>query len=151
MPSNPDRPFLVGSPVPFFPLPLLLVMIYFPDLAGREEHGYEIKDRNHGKRQPQFTKNFKVVNIRTSDMIVIVGGRSGTLGEFSIVYNEGKLIGVLLGTGGITVELKRIVQLIRKKTRARIIDDRNPERLIKRLLTYDHSKHFKNPSCFHQG
>jgi len=40
----------------------------------------------------------EVTNIRSSDMVVIVGGRSGTLGEFAIAYDEGKLIGVLEGS-----------------------------------------------------
>ena len=57
----------------------------------------------------------EVVNIRSSDVVVIIGGRSGTLGEFSIAYDEGKLIGVLLGSGGITSEIKTIVRIIRKK------------------------------------
>ena len=35
----------------------------------------------------------EVVNIRSSDMVVIIGGKSGTLGEFAIAYDEGKLIG----------------------------------------------------------
>jgi uncharacterized protein (TIGR00725 family) len=42
----------------------------------------------------------EVVNIRSSDIVVIVGGRSGTLGELAIAYDEGKLIGVLKGMGG---------------------------------------------------
>ena len=45
----------------------------------------------------------EVVNIRSSDIVVIVGGSSGTLGELAIAYDEGKLIGVLTGTGGISV------------------------------------------------
>src|SRR5262245_15945972 len=44
----------------------------------------------------------EVVNIRSSDIVVIVGGRSGTLGELAIAYDEGKLIGVWTGTGGIS-------------------------------------------------
>src|SRR5438067_1111455 len=43
----------------------------------------------------------EVENIRSSDIVIIVGGHSGTLGEFSIAYDEGKLIGVLQGSGGI--------------------------------------------------
>jgi hypothetical protein len=50
-----------------------------------------------------------------TDIVVIIGGRSGTLGEFSIAYDEGKLIGVLSGTGGITSEIDNIVSIIRKK------------------------------------
>ena len=43
----------------------------------------------------------ELVNIHSSDIVVIVSGRSGTLGEFAIAYEEGKLIGLLTGTGGI--------------------------------------------------
>ena len=68
----------------------------------------------------------EVVNIRTSDMVVIVGGHSGTLGEFSIAYDEGKLIGVLLGSGGITTEIKQIVKAINKKTGALHVIDVSP-------------------------
>jgi hypothetical protein len=63
----------------------------------------------------------EVVNIRSSDIVIIIGGRSGTLGEFSIAYDEGKLIGVLLGTGGIAAEIRNIVKKIRKRTGARIL------------------------------
>jgi len=49
----------------------------------------------------------EVTNIRSSDMVLILGGRSGTLGEFAIAYDEGKLIGVLEGSGGITAKIPR--------------------------------------------
>jgi hypothetical protein len=47
----------------------------------------------------------ELVNMHSSDIVVLVSGRSGTLGEFAIAYEEGKLIGVLTGTGGITEAL----------------------------------------------
>lgn len=90
----------------------------------------------------------EVVNIRTSDMVVIAGGRSGTLGEFSIAYDEGKLIGVLMGTGGVTTEIPHIVRVIRKNTGARVIYDKDPGRLITRLLSYFKRRHYMRPSCF---
>jgi uncharacterized protein (TIGR00725 family) len=52
----------------------------------------------------------ELINIRSSDIIVVVGGRSGTLGEFAIAYEEGKLIGVLTGTDGITDGLAGLAQ-----------------------------------------
>lgn len=90
----------------------------------------------------------EVVNIRTSDIVVIVGGRSGTLGEFSIAYDEGKLIGVLMGTGGITTEIKHIVKKIHKSSGAKVLYDTNPGKLMKRLLGYYRREHHKRPSCF---
>jgi uncharacterized protein (TIGR00725 family) len=88
----------------------------------------------------------EVINIRSSDIVVIIGGRSGTLGEFSIAYDEGKLIGVLLDTGGITSEIKNIGNIIKKRTGARIIYGEDPGKLVRELISYYHKKHFKRPS-----
>jgi uncharacterized protein (TIGR00725 family) len=78
----------------------------------------------------------EVVNIRSSDIVIIIGGRSGTLGEFSIAYDEGKVIGVLQGSGGITSEIKTIVRIVRKKTGAKIIYAANPKKLVRELIAY---------------
>ena len=88
----------------------------------------------------------EVVNIRSSDIVVIIGGRSGTLGEFSIAYDEGKLIGVLLGSGGITSAIKSIVRIVRKRTGARVIYGNDPHELVRRLIRYFSRAHYKRPS-----
>ncbi len=88
----------------------------------------------------------EVVNIRSSDIVVIVGGRSGTLGEFSIAYDEGKLIGVLQGTGGITSEIKNIVSIVKKETGAKLIYDVDPRNLVSQLIAYYRKAHYKRPS-----
>lgn len=75
-----------------------------------------------------------LVNIRSSDIVVVLGGRSGTLGEFAIAYEEGKLIGVLTGTGGIAEALNSIGATLSKDTGAEVIDEGDPVRLIDRLL-----------------
>lgn len=76
----------------------------------------------------------ELINIRSSDIVVVIGGRSGTLGEFAIAYEEGKLIGVLTGTGGITEALHSIEASLRKETGAEVMYDDEPARLIDRLL-----------------
>lgn len=76
----------------------------------------------------------ELINIRSSDIVIVVGGRSGTLGEFSIAYEEGKLIGVLTGTGGITAALPALETTLGKKTGAEVIYESNPQQLIARLL-----------------
>jgi len=91
----------------------------------------------------------EVVNIRTSDIVVIIGGRSGTLGEFSIAYDEGKLIGILQGTGGITSEIKNIIRVIKKRTGSKIISGKDPRILIKNLIDYFTRVHYKHPSVHH--
>ncbi len=76
----------------------------------------------------------EITNIRTCDIVAIVGGRSGTLGEFCIAYDEGKLIAVLTGTGGIADHIEQIVSVINKKTNADVIYDDDPCVLIERAL-----------------
>ncbi|ADE14827.1 YHS domain protein [Nitrosococcus halophilus Nc 4] len=91
----------------------------------------------------------EVTNIRSSDVVIILGGRSGTLGEFAIAYDEGKLIGVLEGSGGITEQLPYIVASMGDKdTGARLIYDSNPKTLVQQLSEVYTTHHFKRPSCF---
>lgn len=90
----------------------------------------------------------EVINIRSSDIVVIIGGRSGTLGEFSIAYDEGKLIGILYGTGGISSEIKNIVKIIKKRTGAKIIYGKDPRILVKSLINYFTKKHYKHTSVY---
>ena len=72
--------------------------------------------------------------IRSCDIVCIVGGRSGTLGEFSIAFDEGKLICVLLGTGGIADHLDEIVAMINKHTEAEVVYDADPKALIEKAI-----------------
>ena len=73
-------------------------------------------------------------NIHSSDFVLFAGGRSGTLGEFAIAYDEGKLIGVLRGSGGISDDFVRIAHLVHKDTGAVLIEDDDPERLVDTCL-----------------
>ncbi|MCI0457223.1 MAG: YHS domain-containing protein [Gemmataceae bacterium] len=90
----------------------------------------------------------EVVNIRSSDMVVIIGGRSGTLGELAIAYDEGKLIGVLTGTGGISDMVADILAACAKDTGARVVYEAEPQRLIEEVLRIYRTAHFRRPSCF---
>jgi uncharacterized protein (TIGR00725 family) len=75
----------------------------------------------------------EIENIRSCDVVIFAGGRSGTLGEFAIAYDEAKVIGVLEGTGGITEHLKEIIAIMQKKTGAIVYYDTNPEHLLDKL------------------
>ena len=73
-------------------------------------------------------------NIHSSDFVLFAGGRSGTLGEFAIAYDEGKLIGVLRNSGGISNDFEGIAKLVHKDTGAVLIQDDDPERLVDTCL-----------------
>lgn len=71
---------------------------------------------------------------RKTDVVVIVGGHSATLGEFAIAYEQGKLIGVLTGTSGITSVLSSLQASLNKQTGAEVMYEPDPEALVGKLL-----------------
>ena len=75
----------------------------------------------------------EIENIRSCDVVIFAGGRSGTLGEFAIAYDEAKVIGVLEGTGGISEHLSEIISIMNKETGAIVCYDADPERLLDKL------------------
>lgn len=117
-----------------------------------DEHAFKYESPTVGHDILIFTGSGlmgrEVVNIRSSDMITIVGGSSGTLGELAIAYDEGKLIGVLLGTGGISDMVEEILKTCNKDTGAKVIYEQEPQRLVERMLETYHREHFRKPSCF---
>jgi uncharacterized protein (TIGR00725 family) len=90
----------------------------------------------------------EVVNIRSSDIVAFIGGSSGTLGELAIAYDEGKLIGVLTGTGGISDLVSGILAVCQKQTGARVVYDDQPRHLVTELLRIYREEHYRRPSVF---
>lgn len=91
----------------------------------------------------------EVVNIRSSDIVIIIGGRSGTLGEFAIAYDEGKLIGVLKGSGGISDQIEVVLDICKiKETGAKVFLDTDPERLVEKVLKIFHDEFYPRTSIF---
>jgi len=79
-------------------------------------------------------KGRNVVNVRSSDIVVIFGGATGTLNEFTIAYDEGKVIGILEGSGGVADHVKEILSFCKKPTRARLVYESEPEKLLEACL-----------------
>lgn len=90
----------------------------------------------------------EITNIRSCDIVVIAGGRTGTLGELAIAYDEGRLIGILTGTGGITEIVEEIIRVSGKDTGACLLYDEDPLKLVERLIHYYQTQHYRRPSCF---
>jgi uncharacterized protein (TIGR00725 family) len=79
-------------------------------------------------------KGRNVINVRSSDIVLICGGSIGTLNEFTIAYDEGKIIGVLLETGGVAEMISPIVQNLNKKTGAQVFYSSDPKQLLDNCL-----------------
>jgi uncharacterized protein (TIGR00725 family) len=75
-------------------------------------------------------KGRNVVLVRSCEIAVFIAGSTGSLNEFTIAYDEGKIIGCLTGTGGVADEARRIVEIFGKETEARVFYDHDPARLI---------------------
>jgi uncharacterized protein (TIGR00725 family) len=89
-------------------------------------------------------------NIHSSDFVLFVGGRSGTLGEFCIAYDEGKLIGILTDSGGISNEFESIAALVKKDTGSTILHDDSPEALVDRCLDIYHKEMIPSSNTFNR-
>jgi uncharacterized protein (TIGR00725 family) len=75
-------------------------------------------------------KGRNVINVRSAEIVIIVGGATGTLNEFTIAYDEGKIIGVLEGSGGIADHLREIIGYCAKPTSGIVLFDYDPESLV---------------------
>jgi len=75
-----------------------------------------------------------IFNIRSADAVIVVGGGMGTLCEFTMAFAEGKRIGILTGTGGITSQIKKIISATKKKPKNMIVFSSNPKTLLKKLF-----------------
>ncbi len=78
----------------------------------------------------------ELINIRSSDIVIIAGGHADTLGEFAIAYEEGKVIGVLLGSGGVADEIPELLPNLAKSTTSFVIYERSPIKLVEKLLYF---------------
>ncbi len=77
-----------------------------------------------------------IINIRTADGIIIVGGGIGSLNEFTIAYDELSPIGILLGTKGITTHIDEILDICHRERTDNIIIEDDPDTLVKKIKEY---------------
>lgn len=73
-----------------------------------------------------------VLLVRSSDALIMVGGRLGTLNELMIALEEKTPVGILTGSGGMTAEVENVLKAA-KRNRSGIIFDDDPATLVTRL------------------
>lgn len=88
----------------------------------------------------QEKKGRNPISMRSCDAGIFISGRSGTLNEFTIMYDEGtehKVMGFLAGTGGVVDnEIPSYVKRTsrEKPSKTTLIWESSPEKLINRIL-----------------
>lgn len=71
--------------------------------------------------------------VRSSDAVIHIAGRIGTLHEFASAFEDKKVIGVLLGTGGTSMLIDDIVETAQRGP-GKIVYDDDPEELVKKVI-----------------
>ncbi len=82
---------------------------------------------------PGFGRGRNLVLVRSASAVAVLGGRMGTLNEFTIAFEEGKPIGVLSGIRGIGEHLEKIAEWARKETGAKIFRSADAKELVELL------------------
>lgn len=72
--------------------------------------------------------------VRSSDAIITVGGRMGSLHELSTALESRKVCGVLLGSGGLADYTKTLLDNIEAPGAKDIIYDTDPDRLVEQVI-----------------
>lgn len=117
--------------------------------AGGLSIGYSpaASHREHVKAYRLPTEEFDYINytgmsyvgrdahlVRSSDAVITVGGRMGSLHEFSTASESHKVCGVLLGSGGLADFIPILVEKIPTPGATQIIYDTDPKRLVQRII-----------------
>lgn len=72
--------------------------------------------------------------VQSSDAIITVGGRFGSLHEFTTAVESRMPCGVLLGSGGTADEIPDLMAKLEPPNRSLVVFDDNPERLVKTII-----------------
>lgn len=115
-------------------------VVGFSPAMNQEEHDYRYGSPTDGYDLTVFCGDGfmgrEVTCIRSCDMVVFVSGQTGTLGELAIALEEGKIVGALLGTGGVADYVQHIYQDIcgSKQTGAVVLAANEPGKLLDMML-----------------
>lgn len=72
--------------------------------------------------------------IQSSDAVITVGGRTGSLHEFSTAIEARKPCGILTGSGGLADFAKTILDNLEGETRKLFVFDDDPVRLVTKIV-----------------
>lgn len=71
--------------------------------------------------------------VNSSDAVVSIGGRMGTLHEFTIAMETHTPLGLLEGAGGVGVQIEELLKIIPNADPDLVVIDSDPDKLIEKL------------------
>lgn len=87
-----------------------------------------------GKNIMARRKYRNISSTANCDAGIIISGRWGTMNEFTNLHDLGKIIGVFTGTGGIADELPSLMKKIHKKSKAVVLFNKSPKKLLEQIF-----------------
>ena len=72
--------------------------------------------------------------VQSSDAVITVGGRFGSLHEFTSALEAGKPCGILTGSGGTADVIPSLMQILEPPNGDLVIYDDDPDRLVERII-----------------
>jgi uncharacterized protein (TIGR00725 family) len=72
--------------------------------------------------------------VQSSDAVITIGGRFGSLHEFTSALEDHKPCGVLLGSGGTADQIPELLKVLNPPDGHVIIFDDDPERLVAKII-----------------
>ncbi len=68
--------------------------------------------------------------VQSSDAVITIGGRFGSLHEFTTALEAGKPCGVLLGSGGTADVIPQLMEMLDPPHKSLVVYDEDPEKLV---------------------
>lgn len=72
--------------------------------------------------------------ISSSDAVITVGGRMGTLNEFIVAIEQRKPVGVLIESGGSSDVISELLEILQPQFKHLVIFESNPEYLVEKMV-----------------
>ncbi len=72
--------------------------------------------------------------VRSSDAVITVGGRFGSLHEFTTALEAHKPCGILLDSGGAADVIDNLMRVLEPPRKALVVYDENPENLVNKIV-----------------
>jgi len=72
--------------------------------------------------------------VQSSDAVITVGGRMGSLHEFTTALEAHMPCGVLIGSGGLADFIPKLLEQLEEPSGSRVFFDTDPEKLVKKVI-----------------
>jgi predicted Rossmann-fold nucleotide-binding protein len=88
----------------------------------------------HKENLAACLKYRNVASVIDCDAAIFISGRWGTLNEFAIAYDTGKIIGIISEVGKFASQVRHLIDFFNKDTKGKVIFDNNPRCLFQNII-----------------